>query len=105
MLQDISIENYHQQFKEGSDFQLIDVREVEEYEEVRIPYAINIPMSEFQSRMDEIAEDKPVVLVCRTGNRSQMAGDYLSANGYGEVYNLLEGIVGWMRRGHDVAEG
>lgn len=105
MLQDISIEEYNEQFKEGGDFQLIDVREEHEFEEVRIPYAINIPLSEFQFRMDEIAEDKPAIIVCRTGNRSMMAGDMLIANGYGEVYNLLEGIVGWMRRGHDVAEG
>lgn len=105
MTQDITIENYLEQFKADGEFQLIDVREVDEYEEIHIPKSINIPMSEIQSRMDEIAEDKPVVFVCRTGNRSAMVGDMFSANGYDEVYNLLEGIVGWMRRGHEAVEG
>jgi rhodanese-related sulfurtransferase len=105
MTQDINIESYLEQFKADDDFQLIDVREVDEYEEIHMPNAINIPLSEFQFRMDEIAENKPVILVCRTGNRSAMAGDMLSANGYDEVYNLLEGIVGWMRRGHEAVEG
>jgi rhodanese-related sulfurtransferase len=105
MTQDISIEAYLEQFPADSDFQLIDVREVDEYEEVHMPNALNIPMSEIQYRLDEIAEDKPVVLVCRTANRSAMVADMMSANGYDEVYNLLEGIVGWMRRGYDVIEG
>jgi rhodanese-related sulfurtransferase len=105
MTQDITIENYLEQFKAGDDFQLIDVREIDEYEEIHIPNAINIPMSEIQYRMDEIAEDKPVIFVCRTGNRSAMVGDMFSASGYDEVYNLLEGIVGWMRRGHEAVEG
>jgi rhodanese-related sulfurtransferase len=105
MTQDITIETYLEKFKVGDDFQLIDVREIDEYEEIHIPNAINIPMSEIQSRMDEITEDKPVVFVCRTGNRSAMVGDLFSANGYEDVYNLLEGIVGWMRRGHEAVEG
>jgi rhodanese-related sulfurtransferase len=105
MTQDITIENYLEQFKATDDFQLIDVREIDEYEEIHIPNAINIPMSEIQYRMDEIAEDKPVVFVCRTGNRSAMVGDMFTANGYDNVYNLLEGIVGWMRRGHEAVEG
>lgn len=104
MTQDISIEAYNEQFSPDT-VQLVDVREIDEFEEIRIPYAINIPLSEFQFRMDEIAEDKPVVFVCRSGNRSAMAGDMLSANGYDEVYNLQEGMIGWMRRGLDTTEG
>ena len=103
MTQDISIESYLEQFK--SDFQLIDVREEYEFEEIHMHNAVNIPLSEFQFRMDEIAEDKPVVFVCRTGNRSGIAGDMLSTNGHDQVYNLLEGIVGWMQRGHEAVEG
>src|SRR5688572_10907101 len=105
MTQDITIENYREQFKTGDDFQLIDVREIDEFEEIRIPNAINIPLGEIQFRLDEISEDKPVILVCRSGYRSAMAGDMLSANGYDQVYNLMEGMVGWMRRGLEAVEG
>ena len=50
----------------NEDFQLIDVREIAEWEEARLPGTVNIPMSAFQARMAEIEKDSPVVLVCRT---------------------------------------
>ena len=104
-VQDLTIEQYREEFVGKQEFQLIDVREIEEFEEVRLPDTVNIPMSEFQSRFDEIDEDVPVVLVCRTGGRSQMAGDFLSASGYDNVYNLLEGTMGWQRRDLPTEQG
>jgi len=97
-LQDLTIEQYREEFEGKQEFQLIDVREIAEWEEARLPGTINIPMSEFQTRMDEIDEGATIVLVCRTGGRSQMAGEFLVGSGYDNVYNLLEGTMGWLRR-------
>ena len=97
-LQDITIEQYREEFEGKQEYQLIDVREIAEWEEVRLPGTVNIPMSEFQARMDELDEEATIVLVCRTGARSQMAGDFLAGSGYENVYNLLEGTMGWLRR-------
>jgi rhodanese-related sulfurtransferase len=62
-------------------------------------------MSEFQARLDEIDEDTAIVLICRTGSRSQMAGDFLVASGYDNVYNILEGTMGWLRRDLPTEQG
>lgn len=104
-LQELTIEEYNQDFDGKQEYQLIDVREIEEWEDVRLPNTVNIPMSEFQLRMDEISEDTPIVLVCRTGGRSQQVGDYLVASGYDNVYNLLEGTMGWVRRNLPTEQG
>ncbi|MEO1647135.1 MAG: rhodanese-like domain-containing protein [Chloroflexota bacterium] len=97
-LTDITIEDYQADYEGQDNHVLIDVREIEEWEDVRLPNTVNIPLSELGERLDEIPTDTPVVLVCRSGGRSAMAGDQLAANGYNNMFNLLEGTMGWVRR-------
>lgn len=101
MTKDISIEEYRANFTgdDAPEYLLIDVREPDEYEQGHLPGAILMPMSEFQMRMDELDEDATIVLVCATGNRSSRVGDFMTAQGYSDVYNLLDGTMGWMMRG------
>jgi rhodanese-related sulfurtransferase len=102
MYEELTIEDYQEQFANNADadYVLIDVRREDEFEVGHLPGAILLPLDELQWRMDEIDEDKHIVFVCRTGNRSDTAAQILAANGYENVYNLLEGVVGWMRRGY-----
>ena len=101
---DISSEDYRLRFASGEhgEYQFIDVRETDEYAQAHIPGAVNIPLSEFQRRMDEISEDAPVLLVCRTGVRSAQAAMFMASMGYDELYNLEEGTRGWMKKGYAV---
>ena len=105
-IQELSIEQYQELF-ENSDTQysLIDVREIDEFQKVRMPNISNIPLSEFQFRFKEIPNDKPLILVCQTGVRSLMAARFMNANGYDEVYNFTDGTLGWMRRGLPIEQG
>jgi rhodanese-related sulfurtransferase len=99
-IQEITIEQYREEFENSDiDYLLLDVREVDEFMQARLPNTINIPMSEFQFRIDEVPEDKPIILVCRTGQRSMTVAQFLHANGYEELYNLDEGTLGWVQRG------
>ena len=104
MYSDISSEDYKEQFVSGDsgDYQFIDVREEEEHAEGHIPDTVNIPLSEFMARVDEISEDMPAVLVCNTGVRSAQAAMYLASMGYDQLYNLEEGTKGWMKKGYPV---
>lgn len=104
MYTDISSEEFQAQFQSGDngDYQFIDVREIDEYEEAHIPGTTNIPLSEFQVRFDEISMDSPVVLVCRTGVRSAQAAMFMAGMGYEELYNLIDGTLGWMEKGNPV---
>ncbi|AEB11116.1 rhodanese-like domain-containing protein [Marinithermus hydrothermalis] len=77
----------------------IDVREVEEYAQARIPGAKLIPLSEFTTRVAEIPKDTPVVLYCRSGNRSAQAAAWLAMMGYRNALNLEGGILAWYRQG------
>ena len=104
MYTDISSEEFQEQFQSGNngDFQFIDVREEDEYEEAHIAGTTLIPLSEFQSRVDEISEDTPVVLVCRSGGRSAQAATFLASMGYEDLYNMADGTMGWMNKGYEV---
>lgn len=74
---------------------VLDVREPEEYEEFHIPGAISIPLGDLKDRMSELSDDKPIYVVCRTGNRSDMAASLLAENGYRDVVNVKPGMSEW----------
>ena len=67
---------------------VVDVREPWEFSEGHFPNSLNIPLGEVPSRLDELmAMSKPLILVCRSGNRSGMAKTILGQHGVVEVFN------------------
>jgi adenylyltransferase/sulfurtransferase len=81
---------------EGAQHQLIDVREVHEYEISNIG-GEHIPMSLIPLNIDKIRRDIPVVLQCRSGGRSGQITRFLEAQGFTNVSNLQGGILAWAR--------
>lgn len=83
---------------------LLDVREAEEYAEVHALHATLIPLGQLNSRMTEIAsyKDKPIVVICRSGNRSAKAVGLLQEAGYSQVSNVAGGTRAWEQAGLDV---
>lgn len=96
-VKDLSPEEAKKLYDQGVPF--VDVREVEEYAQARIPGASLLPLSELVARHGEIPKDTPVVLYCRTGNRSWQAAAWLAGQGYSNVLNLEGGLVRWYRAG------
>lgn len=84
---------------------LIDVREVWEWVTTRIPGATLIPMGEVAQRVNEIPQDRTVIVHCATGQRSAAVTDALRQVGYERVYNLTGGIVAWMNEQYPVDAG
>lgn len=82
----------------------IDVRELDENEAARIPNTELIPMSEIQSRWNEIPKDEDVVIYCRTGNRSGSLISQLIPLGYTNLYNLDGGIVDWYQKNYPIEQ-
>ena len=106
MYSELSNDDFQRQFLSGGgDYQLIDVREDDEYAAAHLPGALSIPLSEFMARVDEIDEDLPVLLVCNTGVRSSQAALFLASMGYEDIYNLEEGTKGWLKQGRAVESG
>lgn len=73
---------------------VIDVREKDEYEQSHVIGAINLPLSEFRERLDEIPTDKPLYLHCRSGQRSYNAVLALQNLGFKNLYNISGGFMG-----------
>ena len=80
---------------------LVDVRERDEVAQLAfdVPNIVNIPLSEFEERYNELPKDKELVMVCRGGGRSLKATYYLMNMGYENVVNMQHGIVRWVQRG------
>lgn len=97
----IGPQQYQQQFNQGQDHALIDVRTPEEFSGGHIPGAVNISVESLPARLDEVPADKPIVVYCRTGNRSATAATILVENGYQPVYDL-GGIQDWVAQGYPV---
>ena len=76
----------------GEDFQIIDVRETSEYEQINIGAHL-IPLGEVIARNHEIEREKKVVIHCRSGARSAKAIRQLEEIGFDNLYNLKGGIL------------
>ena len=83
---------------------LIDVRELWENEQMRIPGAVLIPLGELPDRLADIPEDRDVYVHCRVGGRSGRAVEYLRENGRPRTFNVAGGIDAWKEAGLPVTE-
>jgi rhodanese-related sulfurtransferase len=94
----ISVEELKKMMDEKADFQLIDVRERSEKEFADIGGTL-IPMGSMLGRVNEIEKDKPVIIYCRSGNRSGRVIAALQEKfGFTNLYNLAGGILAWSDR-------
>lgn len=96
-LRTISPEVLAEKLSKHEDIQLVDVRELDEWNICNIPGSHHIPFQEISVRWDELDKLKPVVVICHHGIRSMYAGEDLLAMGFEEVYNLAGGIDNWAR--------
>jgi hydroxyacylglutathione hydrolase len=90
---------------EAGEITLIDVRSQSEWNEKRLPHARHVMLGTLPRRLDEIPTDKPIVLQCRSGNRSAIAASILQAHGIPSVLNLIGGIQAWEKEKLPIANG
>lgn len=81
------------------DAYLLDVREDDEWTAGHIEGAAHIPMSGFMARVDEVPQDRDVVVVCKVGARSAQVAAFLRQKGWEQVNNLDGGVVAWVQAG------
>jgi rhodanese-related sulfurtransferase len=68
---------------------LVDVRTPQEFATGHLPGAVNVPVQDLERRMAELeGKERPIVLYCRSGNRSASAARMLVSAGYAEVHDL-----------------
>lgn len=79
----------------GDSFFLLDNRRADEFEAGHIDGAVNIPLEEMMSRLDEIDPSSKIVVYCRSGVRGLIGALALRLNGYESVVNMSGGFLGW----------
>lgn len=91
----INPEELKARLAQGEALYMIDVREDEEVAVGMIPTAVHIPLGELPERHEEIKKLDEVILICRSGNRSGKAYDYLQMLGFTGLKNMTGGMLAW----------
>jgi len=99
-IQLLSAEDLHKMMTGDADLVLVDVRAPQEYEDSHINGAINIPVADLRTRYNELDRDKPIVLICSSGNRSSLGVSILEQHGFQKVYNVAGGMTGYSAAGY-----
>jgi rhodanese-related sulfurtransferase len=97
--QDISSREAKALLEKNSNIFLLDVRTPQENSQARLSGTVLIPIDEFERRVKEVPKNKTILVYCAVGSRSKQVAEFLSKNGYKDVYNMTDGIVGWYRNG------
>ena len=86
---------------------VVDVREADEFAGGHLPDARNIPGSKLAERISEIEKykDKPVIVCCATGMRSNKACAELKKKGFSRINNLAGGVDAWVGAGYPIKKG
>ena len=84
---------------------IIDVREPNEYTQIRATGAVLLPLGQLSGRVSDLPRDRELLMMCRTGGRSQNATRYLQSQGFENVTNVHGGIVAWHNAGLPTESG
>ena len=100
---EVSIQDAYQMRQDGAF--VLDVREPDEWQEKHIPGATLIPLGELAAHLDEVPKEQEILVVCRSGNRSQEGRDILLAAGFTKVTSMTGGINEWIAQGYEAEFG
>lgn len=80
---------------------IVDVREPAEYAFNHIENAVSIPLGDVESRCKELNENDLIYVICRSGNRSDLAAQILSEKGFKQVFNVVPGMDQWTTENYE----
>ena len=91
----LTTQTFGQRMAEVANLQIVDVRNPGEAEAGMIPGAVNIPVGELPSRIDELDPNRPTVVYCAGGYRSSVAASLLRKRGFADVSDIVGGYSAW----------
>ena len=100
LAREISVDEAYQLYQQGAFF--LDVREPSEWDEYHAPNTTLIPLGQLSSRLSEVPQDKTIVVICRSGNRSQQGRDILLSAGFTEATSMAGGVKEWYAKGYPI---
>ncbi len=100
---EINVSQAYELYQAGAYF--LDVRTPEEWQDYHIPNTTLIPLDELPKRINEVPQGQRIVVVCRSGNRSQQGRDILRRAGYEQVSSMAGGLLDWRVAGYPIVNG
>jgi rhodanese-related sulfurtransferase len=101
-LPEISVDELAPELASGA--MLLDVREVEEWQDGRVPGGKLIPLGEIVERLNEIPSNGRLYVICKSGGRSADACEFLRMRDIDAV-NVAGGTLAWIESGREVDSG
>jgi rhodanese-related sulfurtransferase len=95
---EIDVDQAYEKYSRGVF--LLDVRTQEEWDSQHVPGATLIPLDQLENRLAELPQDQEIVVMCRSGNRSQTGRDILLEAGFDSVTSMQGGINQWSSTGY-----
>lgn len=89
--------------KDGTT-QVVDCREPNEWHAGHVEGTTLIPLGDLALRMNELDSERPVIVVCRSGQRSLIATQQLTARGFTNAKSMAGGLIAWVEEGHPVVQ-
>jgi len=91
----LTVQELKRRLDKGDDLVVLDVREKGKWAKGHIKGAHYIYAGHVERSLDSIPVERPIVVVCNTGNHASLVASILRREGFGEVYNLLGGMTAW----------
>jgi rhodanese-related sulfurtransferase len=99
LAREVSTDEAYQMVQSGT--LVVDVRTQEEWDEYHVPNTTLIPLDQLPNRLSELPKDKEILVVCRSGNRSQEGRDILLSAGYNAT-SMTGGLKEWYAKGYPI---
>lgn len=97
---EINVDEAYKKYEEGTF--VLDVRTQEEWDDYHAPDTTLIPLDQLANRVDEVPRDQEIVVICRSGNRSQVGRDILLEAGFEQVTSAAGGLKAWSAAGYPI---
>lgn len=97
---EISVSEAYSKYQSGVF--VLDVRTQEEWNDYHAPNTTLIPLDQLAARVNELPKDREIVVVCRSGNRSQQGRDILLNAGFTQVTSMKGGLNEWRASGYPI---
>ena len=85
---------------DNGDVQIIDSREMHEHADGHVPGSVNIPHMATLVRVGDLATDRPILFICKSGQRSAVAAEFAATMGLTDLYNVEGGHDDWAEAGY-----
>lgn len=104
MIKECDVQELKSKIETKETIQLIDCRELAEWNEAKIEGATLLPLSVFEQKYPDVLTDKnaEIIIHCRSGARSMRACMFLLSQGYTNLTNVTGGIMAWSQSGYPI---